>query len=177
MRRKHNYTLGRSRQMWVYTVFAVLFATGAAWLAVHSTDLEIAEWRSRLAVGMLRLHGAAAMVALVLLGVLWVEHMRPAWRAGRNRLSGGGLVGTCVLLAATGYGLYYAGGETLRVWLSRGHSWLGLAFPAGLAFHVWRGRMGRTDPAAITPRSRATPTPTAPRAVAAVYDRRQKPSD
>lgn len=150
MRRRQKVTLARSRRAWVFAVFGGLFATGLIWLAVRPADDGLAEGSGRLAAAMLRLHGAAAMVALVLLGVLWVEHLRPAWRAGRNRRSGGALAGACVLLAVSGYGLYYAGGETLRLWISRGHGWLGVALPAVIALHVWRGRKSRAQPP-VTP--------------------------
>jgi hypothetical protein len=46
----------------------------------------------------------------------------------------------------TGYGLYYAGGESLRAWTSWIHLAVGLALPLLLILHIWLGK--RTRPAA-----------------------------
>src|SRR5262250_2874423 len=66
----------------LYSIVAVLFVTGVAWIA-----LDRAVWPET-STYLLRLHGGAAMVMLVLLGALLPLHMRIAWRRRRNRASG-----------------------------------------------------------------------------------------
>jgi len=58
-----------------------------------------------------KVHGAAAMAILVLIGMLLSAHVRFAWRARRNPGNGSLFLGTFGILTITGYGLYYAGGE------------------------------------------------------------------
>jgi hypothetical protein len=92
---------------------------------------------------MLKLHGAAAMGALVLLGTLLPMHVKFAWRAGRNLRTGLSLLSVFLFLVLTGYGLYYFGGERLRYWTSAAHLWVGLALPLIMLVHVWRGKTTR----------------------------------
>ncbi len=79
------------------------------------------------------------MAALLVLGALG-SHIRRGWSADKNRLSGGLLIAANAFLIVTGYGLYYAGGEGLREWLSRWHGWVGLGVFLLLLAHVVAGR-------------------------------------
>jgi hypothetical protein len=126
-------------------VLALVFLSGVAWaywnyLAASSGDFEMSAktWA-------MKIHGAAAMAVLILIGMLLNEHVRLAWRARRNRANGSVFVGAFALLAVTGYGLYYAGGEKLRAWTSWIHLLAGLTLPFLLLIHVSLGR--RTRPA------------------------------
>ncbi len=49
-------------------------------------------------------------------------------------------LGTFGILTVTGYGLYYAGGESLRAWTSWIHLAVGLALPLLLILHIWLGK-------------------------------------
>src|SRR5205823_14753331 len=93
----------------------------------------------------MKVHGAGAMAILVLIGMLLSAHVRFAWRARRNRGNGSLFLGAFGILTVTGYGLYYAGGESLRAWTSWIHLAVGLALPLLLIFHIWLGK--RTRPA------------------------------
>ena len=99
----------------------------------------------------MKIHGAAAMAILVLVGMLLTGHVRFAWRARRNRGNGSLFLSAFGVLTVTGYGLYYAGGESLRAWTSWIHLVVGLALPLLLILHIWLGK--RTTPAA-QPQSR-----------------------
>src|SRR5215472_17660162 len=94
----------------------------------------------------MKIHGAAAMAILVLVGMLLTGHVRSAWRARRNRANGSLFLGAFGILTITGYGLYYAGAESLRSWTSWIHLGLGLALPLLLILHIWLGK--RTRPPA-----------------------------
>ena len=83
------------------------------------------------------------MLALILLGTLLVFHIPLAWRARRNRRTGGSLFAVLAFLIGTGYALYYSGSEGLRAWMSWSHLWVGLALPLFIALHVWRGKRTR----------------------------------
>jgi hypothetical protein len=123
-----------------YAVFAVLFATGAAWWTLHTLIHAEGGADSSVAPILLKAHGAAAMIFLVVLGILYPVHIKRGWVARRNVRSGSVLVALCLLLIITGYLLYYAGGESAREWASRAHGWLGLAMPLIIGAHIWRGR-------------------------------------
>jgi hypothetical protein len=88
---------------------------------------------------MLKLHGAAAMAALILLGAL-INHVRKGWKARKNRSSGITLLLAILFLVVTGYGLYYAGDEQLRSLISRWHTWIGLGVSLLIPAHVVIGR-------------------------------------
>jgi len=53
----------------------------------------------------MKIHGAAAMAVLVLIGMLLSAHVRFAWRARRNRANGSVFVSAFAILIITGYGL------------------------------------------------------------------------
>ncbi|MGH8163530.1 MAG: hypothetical protein ACREP1_04265, partial [Rhodanobacteraceae bacterium] len=92
---------------------------------------------------MLKAHGAAAMLTLVLIGTLLPMHVKFAWRAGRNLRTGLSLLSLFGFLVLTGYWLYYIGGERLRAWTSAAHLWAGLALPLIMLLHIWRGKTTR----------------------------------
>ena len=124
----------------LYTAVAVLFVTGVVWLAV-----DRAVW-PELATDLLRVHGGAAMVMLVLLGALLPLHARIGWRRGRNVASGIVMLGSNALLVLTAFGLYYAGSDAFRYWTSALHVALGVALPLLIAGHVIAGRRRRAAP-------------------------------
>jgi hypothetical protein len=132
------FRLGRSFQTCVYVAFVVLLFTGAAWMMAQSHRGE-AEWESSLPL-LMKVHGGAAMFTLLVLGALG-PHIARAWCANKNRLSGAVLVALNAFLVATGYGLYYAGDEGLRGWLSRWHAWMGLGIFVVLPTHAIVGRL------------------------------------
>src|ERR1044072_9452214 len=103
--------LKRVQRYLLYAVLALLFFSGVAWaywtyLAWTPDDLE-----NRAKVYAMRIHGAAAMAILVLIGMLLKGHVKYAWRARRNRTNGSVFLTAFGILTITGYGLYYAGGE------------------------------------------------------------------
>ncbi|HKW95934.1 MAG TPA: hypothetical protein VJX92_28860 [Methylomirabilota bacterium] len=121
----------------LYAVVGALFVTGAAW-----TALDRAAWPET-STYLLRLHGGAAMVMLVLLGALLPLHVRIAWRRRRNLASGLVMAGANAVLVVTAFGLYYTGSETLRHWTSELHVVVGLALPLLVAGHVVLGHRSR----------------------------------
>jgi len=121
----------------LYLTVGALVVTGTVWLL-----LDRATWPET-ATYLLRLHGAAAMVTLVLLGTLLPLHVRVGWRRGRNVASGIVMLATNGALVLTAFGLYYAGSESLRHWTSALHTAIGLALPLLIVAHVVLGRRAR----------------------------------
>lgn len=135
---RSTFHLSRPFQAAVYVSFGVLLLTGAGWMLAQPR-LEEPAWEEipRL---LMKVHGGAAMAALLVLGAL-LTHIRRGWNADKNRLTGALLIALNAFLILTGYGLYYAGGETLRNWLSRWHAWVGLGTFLLLPAHVIAGRV------------------------------------
>src|SRR5512147_1964729 len=103
--------LGSLHRRLFYSVFAILWGSGALWL--------VAEWFKDPE------HGAAMLIFLAMLGALFT-HVRRGWILKANRLSGCFNIGINTLLALTGWLLYYATEDTAREWTSLIHWSIGL---------------------------------------------------
>lgn len=128
----------------VYSIFAVLFATGIVWIvADRLKDPEGGEFWQGIATNMLMIYGGAAMIALVVIGALLPNHVARAWRARRNRIAGVGMLAINLVLVITAFALYYLGSETLRPWISDIHIAFGISIPAAFVVHIFTGRQSR----------------------------------
>src|SRR5215831_5206299 len=146
--------LKRFQRWFLYAVLAVLFLTGTAWAYWNYLVPEARDFEMNAKTWAMKTHGAAAMAILVLVGMLLTSHVRIAWRVRRNRGNGSLFLGAFGILTVTGYGLYYAGGESLRAWSSWIHLAVGLALPLLLILHIWLGK--QTRPAAQLQKRRAS---------------------
>ncbi len=138
--------LSRSHERWVYGIGAILLLTGIGWLVCHywlAVPNAFGESQHPLEPLWLKLHGAAAMAFLIVLGSLLPIHVSRAWRLRKNRSSGAGMLSLFALIILSGYGLYYLGDEQTRPWISLVHWLVGLAAAALLPLHVWLGQRGR----------------------------------
>ena len=129
----------------IYGISTLLAASGILWLAFHffvHYKGAFGDAPHPLTAWWLKLHGAAAMLALLGTGSMTLTHMRRAWHLRRNRGSGTALAAATIVLAASGYLLYYAGSEAMRAATSIAHWTVGLACIALLPFHVLLGRRG-----------------------------------
>jgi cation transport ATPase len=125
----------------IYSAFAVLFASGAAWLvADQMKDSASGEIWQQAAAYLLMVHGGTAMPTLMLLGALFPLHIGRAWRAKKNRATGIVMLAFNAVLIATAFGLYYLGSEILRPWASDFHIAFGLAMPLLFLAHIKTGR-------------------------------------
>jgi hypothetical protein len=128
----------------LYAVFSTLFLSGAVWLVADGLkDTSGGETWQAISANLLMLHGGAAMVTLMLLGALLPVHVSQAWRAKRNRLTGGATVALNAILIVTAFGLYYLGSELLRPWTSNIHLAAGFSLPIFLFVHSLRGRLAK----------------------------------
>jgi hypothetical protein len=127
--------LNRPTEFFVYLIFGMLVLTAGVWLWGQSNLSSDSAVPSL----MMKIHGAAAMAALVLLGAL-LNHIRRGWTSKKNRVSGVTLLAAILFLIVTGYGLYYSGDEQLRSLISRSHTWIGLGLVLLIPAHVLIGK-------------------------------------
>ena len=135
--------LSSGHRSWIYWSAALLFGSGALWLVCHyflQGEGEFGPAPSPLEPWALRLHGAAAMLALVVVGSLLPVHVRRAWHQRHNLRLGIALLAVMLLLTVSGYALYYFGGEEARPIISLLHWAVGLGAPPLLLWHVASGR-------------------------------------
>ena len=139
--------LGTLHRWLTFVSLGMLLLSGLAWLYLHyfvtvATDFGVAPHPSQ--AWWLKLHGLAAMAALIIFGSLMPGHIRRAWQHKKNRGSGGTMVATMVALSLTGYALYYIGGEEWRPIISVVHWIWGAAMLPLIALHIVLGRRART---------------------------------
>ena len=149
--------LSTSHERWVLSLSVALLISGALWLVFHyflTVPGEFGESRHPLEAWWLRLHGAAAMAFLIALGTLLPLHVRRAWQLGRNNLTGVGVLSVVSVLVVTGYGLYYASGESIRVWLSVVHWAIGFTGIPVLILHASVGKRRTANLHSTQPRQR-----------------------
>ncbi len=129
----------------VYASVAVLALTGWGWLGVHflvaQSDDGLAQSAAKL--WTIRVHAAAALCTLVMVGSLMPLHMRAAWHTRKNRVSGAVVAGVMLLLALTGYALGYAPEGWARQWSAWSHWAVGAAVPLLLLVHMLLGHRTR----------------------------------
>ena len=131
------------QKYFLYALLALLFFSGATWAYWNYLTASPGDFEAGAKAWAMKIHGAAAMAVLVLIGMLLSGHVRFAWRARRNRANGSVFLSAFAVLTITGYGLYYAGGERLRAWTSWSHLAVGLALPILLLIHIFLGRRTR----------------------------------
>ncbi|MBC7437135.1 MAG: DUF4405 domain-containing protein [Bdellovibrionales bacterium] len=126
----------------LYASVLVLTLSGLAWLALHFLMAEAGDELAQLAPKRwsIRIHTAAALWLLFMVGGLVPLHMRSAWHLRRNRIGGAGLAALLLVLTLTGYLLWYAPEGAARQWSQWLHWALGCAAPVALLLHIAWGR-------------------------------------
>lgn len=124
-----------------YGVLFALLLSGLIWLVVHFLAWPAA---SRAALDglpspwepwLMRVHGAAAMLALFLSGALTSTHVIRGWRMKRRLPSGVTLLAVLALLVLTSYALYYVVSDSGRDTLGLVHAATGVGAVALLWWH------------------------------------------
>ena len=87
----------------------------------------------------MKIHGAAMLIFLAMLGTLFT-HVRRGWILRANRLSGCFNIAINVLLAVTGWLLYYIADDSTRDGRASFIGRLSLAALPLLSVHIWFGR-------------------------------------
>jgi hypothetical protein len=127
----------------LYSVFSVLWLSGALWLVFHyffrvEGEFGIAPHPAE--IWWLRLHGLMVFVGLVALGSVLPVHAKRAWQLRKNRRSGLLMKALFLWLALSGYALYYFASDSNEHWLPLLHWLVGLSLPLMLVLHIHKGR-------------------------------------
>ena len=141
--RPDSIRLKRLQRYFLYAVLALVFLSGVAWAYWNYLVTSPGDFEMSAKAWAMKVHGAAAMAVLVLIGMLLNAHVRFAWHARRNRANGSVFLSAFAVLIITGYGLYYAGGERLRAWTSWIHLAIGMILPILLLIHILLGKRTR----------------------------------
>lgn len=135
--------LSRRRELLVYYILGSAWLTGLGWLILHfylRQQTEFGPMPHSLEAWSLRVHGACAFAALWLGGLLWAVHIPRAWVQKKRRYTGIAVGSLFLLLALSGYLLYYLGDEVWRDWVSIVHWVFGLVGIITLPLHSLRIR-------------------------------------
>ena len=138
--------LERWQRRALYASVTVLAASGLLWLAAHfwwRPITQFGEGVSPLEPWSMKIHGAATMLFLFLIGTMLNTHIRRALRNRRNLVSGWIVIGLIASLVFSAYGLYYLSGESARPIWSNLHWVMGIAFAAGIVLHIFLGRQAQ----------------------------------
>jgi hypothetical protein len=137
----HGKRLSRAQRASTWLVFAIAWSSGALWLLFHYFLQRQGEFGLEphpLEHWWLRLHGLTAFAALWLGGLLWALHVRDGLRRPQRRASGLAIMSAFVVLAASGYLVYYADEGGARDVAAVLHWSVGLLLAVPLVAH-WRG--------------------------------------
>jgi hypothetical protein len=139
---RHVNRLARWQRQTLFVTGTLLLFTGVLWLAVHyGAGAGVGELPHPIEAWSMRLHGLAAFAALFMFGVLAASHVPQGWRhtfqfhwAGQRK-TGLTLCALAVVLAVTGYMLYYFAPETIRPALGWVHALAGVAMGVLILIH------------------------------------------
>jgi hypothetical protein len=147
-RTRHHHHVNLRVERWhrrcIYAVFTLLALSGTAWLVARYWMRPVTEFGESihpLEPLSMKVHGGMAMLMLFFLGSLMNAHIRRALKAGRNLVTGWGMICTMLLLVGSGFGLYYLAGEANRNIWSAVHWIVGLAVMLLFVAHVKLGRL------------------------------------
>ena len=132
-------TLSPRRKLLLYAATGLLWVTGVIYIGVQYSSqgayeiTPVGHWVQSVSM---KIHGAVAMIFLMIFGGLLLDHVPTGWRKNEKRITGVWQVVVCSLLILTGWGLYYLGNEEWRSrtrWL---HVAVGLFLPLLILVHV-----------------------------------------
>lgn len=119
-----------------HLVFAICALSGVLFFLKHEMHLDVIGGAAH---SFLVAHGASAAFALLAFGAVLPSHLRAAWIARRNRISGILMLAVMTVLMVSGLLLYY-GSEEMRDGVVLTHWIVGFAALAVFMLHVMLGR-------------------------------------
>jgi len=139
-------TMPRWQRLAIFGVTATLVATGGLWMAVHwlhwpaiaqpAMEGLPSPWEA----GLMRLHGGAMMLMLILGGRLTATHAQRGWRLRLRRQGGLWMMLGLLALACSGYLLFYWVPEDWRDPVGLVHGAFGAVWALSLLWHRRRWR-------------------------------------
>jgi hypothetical protein len=146
---KHdNLRMPRWIRWWIHGAGLLCLVSGVLWLLFHhfmSVEGEFGPAAHPLERTWIVVHGAAAVLAAWVLGLIWMGHVRRGLGFGRRLPSGLGLVLLVGFLMLSGWGLYYIGDDRWRGWTGTAHWVVGLLAAVILIAHSGFGRPRAND--------------------------------
>jgi len=138
---KQRNRLSRSQSRSLYASAAVLVLSGLMWLSVHQLAWPVMSRASMEGLPspwepwLMRLHGAAMMAMLFLIGRISSTHVMRGLRLHLRVRDGVGLLVGAALLALTGYSLYYLIPDDWRDANGWVHAAIGIVWTVTLLWH------------------------------------------
>jgi hypothetical protein len=127
-----------------YLVFGVVWLSGGLWIVDEWLKKpELGPIRTPLQTVSMKIHGAAILIYFAMLGTL-LTHIRRGFALRANRFSGSFVIGVNVVLALSGWLLYYITDDSIRKWSSVIHWTIGLSILPLLCTHVLLGHTWST---------------------------------
>jgi hypothetical protein len=112
----------------VKAVATMLALSGCLWLVLHFLFPEQGDFGlspNRWEPPVMRVHGLVAIAGVFLFGWIMSKHVIDAWPQPKNRVSGLLLTSALLVLAASGYALYYLSNEFWQGAVAATHEVLG----------------------------------------------------
>lgn len=132
----YNFRLSKRHKSLLTVSLLLLGISGVAWLIADFYGSDFTNYLSyEVKSYSMKIHGAVAMLFLILVGTLIRDHVLAGISLKKNQKSGLPLIIICLILIITGYLLYYLGDEVWRNYTSIIHSVLGLIFIFVFFFH------------------------------------------
>ena len=132
--------LNPAHRRFLYLTFGMLWLSGALWLVAEwFKEPDLGPTRTPLQSQSMKIHGAAMLVYVSMLGTLWT-HVRRGFALQANRVSGTVVIAVNAVLIVSGWILYYLVDDTVRKWGRLVHWTIGLAVLPLLIGHILSGR-------------------------------------
>lgn len=141
MSTKHRNRISAAQRRILYGTSAVLALTGLMWLSVHQLAWPAMSRASMEGLPspwepwLMKVHGAAMMLMLFLIGRISATHVMRGWRLRIRRIEGVGMLTCLALMALTGYSLYYVVPDEWRDANGWVHAAIGIAWLLTLLVH------------------------------------------
>lgn len=138
---KQRNRLSHAQRRLLYASTAALVSTGLMWLSVHQLAWPVMSRASMEGLPspwepwLMKLHGAAMMVMLFMIGRISSTHVMRGLRLHWRVRDGLGLLVGAALLALTGYSLYYLIPDDWRDANGWVHAAIGIVWTATLLWH------------------------------------------
>lgn len=136
-----------SWQIWLLALSGTgLWLSGSGWLLLHYYGQAQGEFGPEMNPAepwMMKAHGLFFIPALLAIGGMFIVHIPKGWAHQRQRIAGVALCAVLAVLILSGYMLYYAADEDLRIWTSLVHWVIGLGLPAVFLWHYLNGLRAR----------------------------------
>ncbi|MEM1205863.1 MAG: hypothetical protein AAGN66_21715 [Acidobacteriota bacterium] len=136
----------RLQRLGLFGLFLLSWLSGVAFFALDrwvTVEGDFGPEKHPWQFDVLKAHGAAAFLMMIVFGWLLSSHVGAGWRVRRMRPVGAALVGMVAFQIVSAYFLYYLGSDVLRRWTSNIHAAVGFLVPAMLVAHLVQGRVRR----------------------------------